>query len=83
MLTALVVGHIAAECTAPRKIDRSDIETLTGDEAWNEIVRIRNQGSHVQRLQRAEYERVLRATLAPSNLGPLLKIKDCILSGGS
>ena len=50
---------------------------------WNVIVRIRNQGSHVHRLQRGEYEKVLRAALAPANLGPLLRIKDGILHSGS
>ncbi|MEW6263419.1 MAG: hypothetical protein AB1641_10110 [Thermodesulfobacteriota bacterium] len=52
-------------------------------EEWNVIVRIRNQGSHVHRLQRGEYEMVLRLSLAPANLGPLLRIKDSILRNGS
>lgn len=48
-------------------------------EEWIVICKIRNRGSHIHRLQREDYERVLRAVLAPANLGPLLRIKDRIL----
>lgn len=49
--------------------------------AWEEIVRIRNRGSHVQRLERRDYERLLQAALEPNVLRPLLEIKDALLQG--
>ncbi|MBD2043027.1 hypothetical protein [Microcoleus sp. FACHB-672] len=50
-------------------------------DAWEEIFRVRNRGSHVHRLDRQDYERVLELALAPDVLRPLLKIKDAILQG--
>lgn len=50
-------------------------------DAWKEIVRIRNLGSHVHRLDRGDYERLLGVALKPSVLRPMLEIKDALLQG--
>lgn len=50
-------------------------------DAWEEIIRIRNRGSHVHRLEQRDYERLLQAALAPDVLRPLLEVKDAILQG--
>lgn len=50
-------------------------------DAWKEIFRVRNRGSHVHRLNQQDYERVLQSALAPDVLRTLLKIKGAILQG--
>ena len=47
--------------------------------AWEQIIRIRNQGSHVRPLNQRNYEQILQSALTPDVLGPLLKIKSALL----
>jgi hypothetical protein len=50
-------------------------------DAWEDIFGIRNEGSHVHRLEQRDYEKLLRAALNPNVLLPLLEIKDALLQG--
>ncbi len=50
-------------------------------DAWTDISRIRNLGSHTHPLAQQDYEMVLQLALAPDVLGPLLEIKNAILQG--